>query len=178
MTGGPIMLLLAALSYGLYWQIISLLLYVSKIDLGGRVDRERIDATADAPQERAAERSNMELVLMRYDDALWQFRDFIKSRLRFASILLIGAPLLGLLGTVIGMLDTFDGLSMKAGHQTTLLVAEGVKKSLITTQTGLTIAIPALFLVYWVRRLANRRELELLEQKVSATDTLNDPQHA
>ena len=107
---------------------------------------------------------------MRYEEVHWQFRDFIKNRLRFANVLLIAAPLLGLLGTVLGMLEMFNGLSLRAGHQTTLLVAEGVKKSLITTQTGLTIAIPALFFVYWIRRAANRRELELLEHKVAVTE--------
>ncbi|MDQ8198728.1 MotA/TolQ/ExbB proton channel family protein [Pelagicoccus enzymogenes] len=161
------MYLLAALSYVLYWQVITILLYVLKVRLQTFVDNNKLRADLSS-----TDASRVELLLIRYEEVQLQFRDFIKNRLRFTGVLLIAAPLLGLLGTVLGMLDMFNGLSLRAGHQTTLIVAEGVKKSLITTQTGLTIAIPALFFVYWVRRVANRRELELLEHKVIATETL------
>ena len=163
------MLLLFALSYVLYWQVISLLLYAMKVRLHKMVTRPACELTAGS-----AALSSLELTMIRYEEVLWQFRDFIANRLRFAAVLLVGAPLLGLLGTVLGMLEMFRGLTMQAGHQTTLLVAEGVKKSLITTQTGLTIAIPALFLIYWIRRVANRRELELLESKLTETDMLTE----
>lgn len=169
------MYLLALLSYVLYWQVITILMYVMKIRLHEFV------TGGELPQAKATGRSGLvtsrlELLLVRYEEVLMQFREFMKNRLRFAGVLLVAAPLLGLLGTVLGMLEMFDGLSQRAGHQTTLLVAEGVKKSLITTQTGLTIAIPALFFVYWIRRVANRRELELLDHKVAATEdsTLED----
>jgi len=168
-TGGPVMYILAVLSYVLYWQIISILMYVLKVRLHRFVEgRGHFLSSRNNRSELAS--SQLELLLIRYEDVLMQFREFMKNRLRFAGVLLVAAPLLGLLGTVLGMLEMFNGLSLKAGHQTTLLVAEGVKKSLITTQTGLTIAIPALFIMYWIRRVANRRELELLEHKVSATE--------
>lgn len=169
-TGGPVMYILAGLSYVLYWQIIAILLYVLKVRLYRFVeDRGYILSSRNNRSGMAS--SQLELLLIRYEDVLMQFREFMRNRLRFAGVLLVAAPLLGLLGTVLGMLEMFNGLSLKAGHQTTLLVAEGVKKSLITTQTGLTIAIPALFIMYWIRRVANRRELELLEHKVDATET-------
>ena len=175
-SGGPVMVLLALLSYALYWQIITILLYVLNVRLHRFV--EQTEGRGTGPRLRPAAGANqLELLLLRYEEVLLQFREFMKNRLRFAGVLLVAAPLLGLLGTVLGMLEMFDGLSLRAGHQTTLLVAEGVKKSLITTQTGLTIAIPALFLVYWIRRVANRRELELLEHKVIETDSLISAAH-
>lgn len=168
-TGGPVMYILAALSYVLYWQIITILLYVARVRLYLFVENRGY--IVSSKNNRAGMGSDrLELLLIRYEDVLMQFREFMKNRLRFAGVLLVAAPLLGLLGTVLGMLEMFNGLSLRAGHQTTLLVAEGVKKSLITTQTGLTIAIPALFIMYWIRRVANRRELELLEHKVTATE--------
>lgn len=173
-SGGPVMYILAALSYVLYWQVISILLYVLKVRLHKFVGGGDLSATASVPTpRRGLATTRLELLLVRYEDVLMQFREFMKNRLRFAGVLLVAAPLLGLLGTVLGMLEMFNGLSQRAGHQTTLLVAEGVKKSLITTQTGLTIAIPALFFVYWIRRVANRRELELLDHKVAATEDPN-----
>ncbi len=54
------------------------------------------------------------------------------------------APLLGLLGTVIGMIDAFDTVVMVGMGDATAL-AGGISKALITTMAGLTIAIPALF---------------------------------
>lgn len=170
------MYLLAALSYVLYWQVIAILLYVMKVRLQDFVGGRRLPDAA-ATSRSGMVTSRVELLLLRYEEVLMQFREFMKSRLRFAGVLLVAAPLLGLLGTVLGMLEMFNGLSQRAGHQTTLLVADGVKKSLITTQTGLTIAIPALFFVYWIRRVANRRELELLEYKVAATEDPNLERH-
>ncbi|MBK1879917.1 MotA/TolQ/ExbB proton channel family protein [Pelagicoccus mobilis] len=168
-TGGPVMYILAVLSYVLYWQIIAILMYVVKVRLHRFIDSRSYALNARTNRAGVAS-TQLELLLIRYEDVLLQFREFMRNRLRFAGVLLVAAPLLGLLGTVLGMLEMFNGLSLKAGHQTTLLVAEGVKKSLITTQTGLTIAIPALFIMYWIRRVANRRELELLEHKVNATE--------
>ena len=51
------------------------------------------------------------------------------------------APLLGFLGTVIGMIQAFQAIEI-AGEVEATLVAGGIKVALITTASGLTIAIP------------------------------------
>ena len=53
-------------------------------------------------------------------------------------------PLLGLLGTVIGMIDVFSAI-MVQGTGNTGVLAGGISKALITTAAGLTVAIPAVF---------------------------------
>jgi len=55
-----------------------------------------------------------------------------------------GAPLLGLLGTVLGMIKIFTVVA-SAGSGITEQLASGIAQALITTATGLIIAIPALF---------------------------------
>ena len=55
-----------------------------------------------------------------------------------------GAPLLGLLGTVIGMIKIFAVVAT-AGSNITEQLSSGISQALITTATGLVIAIPALF---------------------------------
>lgn len=65
----------------------------------------------------------------------------VNQKITVLSSLVTLAPLMGLLGTVIGMLDTFRGLGSSSG-QAAELVANGIRVALITTQTGLTIAIP------------------------------------
>jgi biopolymer transport protein ExbB len=76
--------------------------------------------------------------------------------LRVMKICVTAAPLLGLLGTVTGMLSTFDALASGSGGDKTMeLVASGISEALITTETGLVIALPGLFFQYQlVRRLA------------------------
>ena len=55
-----------------------------------------------------------------------------------------GAPLLGLLGTVIGMIKIFSVVAT-AGSQVTEALSLGISEALVTTASGLIIAIPALF---------------------------------
>ena len=76
------------------------------------------------------------------------------QRIVVLSILVTIAPLMGLLGTVIGMLTTFRGLATASG-QAVDLVAEGIRVALITTQTGLMIAIPGYIFISLVIRSRN-----------------------
>lgn len=63
------------------------------------------------------------------------------------------APLLGLLGTVIGMIDVFSAI-MIHGTGDAARLAGGISTALITTATGLTVAIPAIFFHrFFVRRV-------------------------
>ena len=78
----------------------------------------------------------------------------VNSRIVVLSILVTIAPLMGLLGTVIGMLTTFRGLATASG-QAVDLVAEGIRVALITTQTGLMIAIPGYIFISLVIRSRN-----------------------
>lgn len=70
----------------------------------------------------------------------------IDRRLLVINTLVAAAPLAGLLGTVTGMLAMFTGLSQGTGPAGMEKVADGMQQALITTQTGLTIALPGLFL--------------------------------
>jgi len=68
--------------------------------------------------------------------------DFFRGRKILLKVLVSTAPLLGLLGTVSGMLATFQGLNQGNGN-TADLVAAGISEAMITTEAGLVIAIPA-----------------------------------
>jgi biopolymer transport protein ExbB len=85
----------------------------------------------------------------------------IERRLQLLHTLVAAAPLMGLLGTVIGMLDTFDALASDAGTETAGLVAAGISEALITTQTGLFIALPGIFLALIIRRRKHAVEAAL-----------------
>ena len=80
-------------------------------------------------------------------------------RLVIRSIVLV-APLAGLLGTVTGMIETFDALAEMAMFTQSGGIAGGISEALITTQMGLAVAIPGLV----AGRLLDRRERTLREQ--------------
>ncbi len=63
------------------------------------------------------------------------------------------APLLGLLGTVTGMLATFAALATGSGGDKTMgMVASGISEALITTETGLLVALPGIVFQYKLAR--------------------------
>ena len=76
----------------------------------------------------------------------------IDRKLTFLNTLVAAAPLMGLLGTVIGMLGTFSAIASGGGSETVDMVAAGISEALITTQTGLFIALPGIFLILVIRR--------------------------
>lgn len=87
----------------------------------------------------------------------------IERRLPFLTVLVSTAPLLGLMGTVAGMLITFSGMAL--GNAAPIdTVSAGISKALVTTQAGLVIAIPAAFLLGLIKRRAERTHLELQQQ--------------
>ncbi len=73
----------------------------------------------------------------------------IDKGLQFAIVLSGLAPLLGLLGTVTGMMSTFDVITLY-GNSNPGLMAGGISEALITTQSGLVIAFPLVLLIHRV----------------------------
>jgi biopolymer transport protein ExbB len=89
----------------------------------------------------------------------------IDRRIHFLSILITTGPLVGLLGTVTGMLTTFDGIAAGESSKFAIIVS-GVSEALITTQGGLIISIPAFVLLSFIIQRRNQLEhcLSRLEQ--------------
>ena len=73
------------------------------------------------------------------------------------------APLLGLLGTVLGMMDTFDVITI-LGTGNANAMAGGISVALISTQTGLMVSIPGLYMSGFLTKRANN-----LKYKIAAT---------
>jgi biopolymer transport protein ExbB len=73
------------------------------------------------------------------------------------------APLLGLLGTVVGMMHTFEVITV-FGTGNARAMAAGISVALITTQTGLMVAIPGLYMAGWLTRRSRN-----LKNRIAAT---------
>jgi biopolymer transport protein ExbB len=73
--------------------------------------------------------------------------------------------LLGLLGTVIGMIETFDSLGDMSLFSQSGGIAGGISQALITTQMGLAVAIPGLIVNGALSRRQKNIEIELAQLK-------------
>ena len=75
------------------------------------------------------------------------------------------APLIGLLGTVIGMIETFDSLASMSLFSQSGGIAGGISQALFTTQMGLVVAVPGVIIGRLLDRRAITMELELEQIK-------------
>jgi len=75
--------------------------------------------------------------------------------------IIVLAPLIGLLGTVMGMIETFDALQNSSMFSQGASISGGISKALFTTELGLLVAVPGLILGRVLDKKAQRYELEL-----------------
>jgi len=111
-----------------------------------------------APREAFAARENECMELMRRDVLV------------LAALTAI-APLLGLLGTVMGMIQTFDAVAAIGGNTGTR-VAAGISQALITTQFGLVVALPGVFGLARLQRMLRNAHVVIAECRSHALQTL------
>lgn len=123
--------------------------------------------TSSSPVGRAA-RTGLEIMARRpadplraLDDGLGGIRRELDAFRTLTSAVVAVAPLMGLLGTVSGMIETFASLGDMTLFSQSGGIAGGISQALLTTQFGLAIAIPGLI----VRGLLERRQ-HLLETQI------------
>lgn len=90
----------------------------------------------------------------RHIDALWQKLSYLSD---IASI----SPMVGLLGTVLGMIQAFNVIAFQTGAVKPILLAGGISKAMVTTATGLMIAIPAMIFYSFFKNRAYEVERRL-----------------
>ena len=95
----------------------------------------------------------------------------LESMAQWLLDLSVVAPMLGLLGTVLGMLKAFGSVAHDVAAAKPIILAQGVSQAIVTTIFGLFVAIPALAFFAWLRRRA-ARQVSLLE--AATTDVLAD----
>lgn len=97
----------------------------------------------------------------------------IERDLRVMRVCVATAPLFGLYGTVTGMLVTFGALATGTGGDKTLAaIAKGISEALITTETGLVVALPGLFFQYQLARQKERYRTFLAHLETVVTQGL------
>ncbi len=81
-------------------------------------------------------------------------------------------PLLGLLGTVIGMIKVFTAIRLE-GTGNAAVLAGGISEALITTAAGLTVAIPSLFFYRFFQRRVDELVISMEQEALKLVEVLN-----
>lgn len=99
------------------------------------------------------------------DAAFYDFEREIGKFSVLVKTIVIISPLLGLLGTVVGMVETFDSLAAMALFTQSGGIAGGIAQALITTQMGLAVAIPGFLLHNAQNKKQQQIEKDLVQIK-------------
>ena len=148
--GGVLMVALFLLAVALYWLAFDTLVKLPK------------PLSLNTPDSKAPTSFND---VLEYKIVIIEY---FKGRKILLQTLTTVAPLFGLLGTVMGMLATFKGKAVSNGD-TLDLIAAGISEAMITTETGLIIAIPASLLVILIGVRIEALEAALAQQETKIT---------
>lgn len=116
---------------------------------------------------------------------LRQRRRELQAHLGWLQLLAVISPLLGLLGTIVGMIEAFQAIAAHTGPVSPALIADGLWTAMLTTAAGLAIAVPALIAVHgfriWAAAVLDSLMAELqrhhlgLEETIEHTPTPSAP---
>ncbi|MEM9749616.1 MAG: MotA/TolQ/ExbB proton channel family protein [Pseudomonadota bacterium] len=109
--------------------------------------------------------ADVETLSLKLDDAILREIPKLEGGLNTVKVLAAVAPLLGLLGTVTGMIQTFQAITL-FGTGDPKLMAGGISQALVTTVLGLTAAIP-LLLLHSFAAASSRRTSQILEEQAA-----------
>lgn len=85
----------------------------------------------------------------------------LRGGLRPLELIMTIAPLIGLLGTVLGMIEAFQALEDSGGQADPSVLAGGIWEALLTTAAGMAVAIPAAVALSWFEGIAERVQGDL-----------------
>jgi len=102
-------------------------------------------------------------------DALFPYMTLISKYSTLVKTIVILAPLIGLLGTVMGMIETFDALTTGSMFSQGASISGGISKALFTTELGLVVAVPGLIL----GKILDKREERFALEFEQIADTLS-----
>ena len=88
---------------------------------------------------------------------------FLEKNINFLGTLSAIAPLLGLLGTVLGIIESFLVIDVGSAGNASMMMP-GISKALITTAVGMLIAIPAMIAYRYFQRVVHEYIAELEQQ--------------
>ncbi len=118
---------------------------------------------------------DVETLQLKLDEAILRETPAIERGLVTLAILAAVAPMLGLLGTVSGMIETFQSITL-FGTGDPKLMSGGISQALVTTELGLAVAIPIL-LIHSALSSKSNRLIQILDEESASIVARNAEQH-
>jgi len=118
--------------------------------------------------------ADVETLELKLDEAILRETAPLESGLPFIKVLYVVAPLLGLLGTVVGMIQTFQQITL-FGTGDPRMMAGGISMALLTTVLGLVVAIP-LTVIHSILQTRSRALVQVLEEQAAGIIARNAEQ--
>ena len=109
--------------------------------------------------------ADVQTLELKLDEAILRETAPLESGLPLIKVLYVVAPLLGLLGTVVGMIQTFQQITL-FGTGDPRMMAGGISMALLTTVLGLTVAIP-LTVIHSILQTRSRALIQILEEQAA-----------
>ncbi len=153
--GGPVLYAILLVTMLMWMLIIERLWYLLRVfpkEVSAAVPEWQQARKALQPRALSAERRHWYAVHVRRS-ILSRVGQGARRNLNFIQSLMQVLPLLGLLGTVWGMVGVFDIMTL-FGTGNARLMASGVSRATIPTMCGLVAALSGLYLIYWLRQRA------------------------
>jgi len=159
------------LGVGVIALLIAIERFLSLMLIGGKVRRQLKDTVArdDNPLGRVMKVKDQypdvayDTLELKLSEAILREMPKVTRNLTLIKIISVVAPLLGLLGTVTGMINTFQAITL-FGTGDPKLMAGGISQALVTTVLGLVVAIPTVFLYTLLNTRAKNILLTIQEQ--------------
>ena len=98
------------------------------------------------------------------DEMVSRVKASTHTNVEFIKVLVAIAPLLGLLGTVWGMINVFDDLAFSAGATSARSMSGGIFKAIIPTMAGLLVSLLGLLLSNFIERKGRRETAHFAEK--------------
>jgi len=163
-SGGWVMIALAMVAVVMYAIASHLLIYLYHRGLTKVTDADLkrwVANPADAPKHARELIRYTQDEIRSLTEIEGRFREVeaakipdVDRRIAFLNVIVVSAPLFGLLGTVGGMLLTFKAISV-GGSSTSDIIAKGISEALVATQTGMMVAIPGFMVAHVAKRWRN-----------------------
>lgn len=197
--GGPVMIAIAACS------VASLAIILEKLFLL-RATKKRMDGFRDKIQgvlkyghldeveRRAKEQPNpLARIFLAGLEKLGSGEQRIREAIQYSgekeahrleqhmsglATIVAGAPLLGFLGTVLGMIKAFQQIELLGGNVNASVLAGGIWEAMLTTAAGLTVAVPTLFMHNFIATKIRSLVAELEEASQTLIDSLSPGREA
>lgn len=155
--GGPVLWLIALLLFVKWSLMFERLWFLNSV-------HKKNTATALAEWEKRSDKKSWHAHAIR-QELISRVSLDLKSTIPMIEVLVVVCPLLGLLGTVTGMIEVFYVMAVTGGGDAKQM-SGGVAKATIPTMAGMVGALSGIFASNWLKHKTNR-EIELLEDHLT-----------